>query len=79
MATFNFSETITDSNETQMFITRTILGQKGPFTTSSIFKAVSKRCYYAESFKVTNMVLDTLDHLVERGELYECSGVYWVS
>lgn len=79
MATLKeFPEIITDLNETQMFITRTILSQKKPFTQSEIFDTVSKRCYYAKTFKVTNMVLNTIEQLIESGELCENAGTYWV-
>lgn len=79
MATLKeFPEIITDLNETQVFITLTILNQKGPFTQSKIFDAVSKRCYYAKTFKVTNMVLNTFEQLIDSGEVYEHAGTYRV-
>lgn len=79
MATLKeFPKIITDLNETQMFIIRTILSQKEAFTQADIFKTVSERCRYAETFKVTNMVLNTFEQLLDSGELCESAGTYWV-
>ena len=79
MATLKpFPDKITGLNETQAFITRTILSQKIFFTQEDILKEVSEKCLHADSWKVTNMVLETLEYLIELGKITEVAGKYSV-
>ena len=68
---------ITNMNEVQMMITRTISRQKEMFNYEQIAQIIKQELLVlgvadtdVNSFKVHNMILDTLDYMVAVGDMY---------
>lgn len=83
MCYFRNVNQISNMNEIQTLITRIISRQTKPFNYESIVRIIKQELrelnvpfFMINSFRVNNMIIDTLDLMVSMGNLYSFNNIY---
>lgn len=83
MCYFKDIKKIKNLNEMQMTIAKVILGKKQPFNYQNIFSEIKAKLMaqgvtqsIADSFKIDNMIDDTLKQMIEKGNITFFNNLY---